>query len=368
MKKFVLIFFLIFYTYRVESQFTQCSTGEVCKPFNDCDELKRLAEKGFLTPQERDLLRTKQCNSINRVAYVCCGTRSFTPTRPPQVPQPSNSRSKFPKPPTCGVSQGNRIYGGELTEIDEHPWTVQLWYQKPQGTGSHCGGSLINERYVLTAAHCEKKVPRTWRLFQVRLGDWDTRTNPDCQQKTNERVCNDPHVDVPIEKIIVHESYNPDSRSQYHDIALLRMQRDVTFTEFIVPICLPTDTGLRSLKYTNKELEVVGFGKTETENSSANKLKVTLNALSDQQCQAKYSHLGLIEGQLCAGGEAGKDSCNGDSGGPLVRYQSYDNYEVQYYMLVGLVSFGPKNCGTRDQPGVYTSVGEYMQWIEANVR
>lgn len=152
---------------------------------------------------------------------------------------------------------------------------------------------------LFSAAHCEKKVPKTWRLFQVRLGDWDTRTNPDCQQKTNERVCNDPYVDVAIEQIIVHEDYDPNSRSQYHDIALLRLQRDVKFTEFIVPICLPFETSLRSLKYTNKELEVVGFGKTERENSSANKLKVKLNALSDQQCQSKYAHLGLIEGQVC---------------------------------------------------------------------
>lgn len=149
------------------------------------------------------------------------------------------------------------------------------------------------------AAHCDKKVPKTWRLFQVRLGDWDTRTNPDCQQYANERVCNDPYVDVAIEKIIVHENYIPDSRTQYHDIALLRLQRDVKFTDYIVPICLPTEPSLSSLKYTNKALEVVGFGKTERENSSPNKLKVEVIAYSDQQCQAKYAHLGLIEGQVC---------------------------------------------------------------------
>lgn len=93
-------------------------------------------------------------NSINRVAYVCCGTRSFTPTRPQTPPPPSNARSKFPQPPTCGVTSGNKIYGGEVTSIDEHPWTAQLWYQKPGTTGSHCGGSLINERYVLTGKMC----------------------------------------------------------------------------------------------------------------------------------------------------------------------------------------------------------------------
>lgn len=56
------------------------------------------------------------------------------------------------------------------------------------------------------------------------------------------------------------------------------------------------------------------------------------------------------------------------SGGPLVRFDTFSNHVAPYYMLVGLVSFGPKNCGTKDQPGVYTNVAEYMQWIDSNVR
>lgn len=90
-------------------------------------------------------------NLINRIVYVCCPSGNaggnFV-TQPPQiVPTPSNVRSKFPKAPTCGISLGDRIVGGESTEIDEHPWNAQLWYRKPGGTGSHCGGSLINERF-----------------------------------------------------------------------------------------------------------------------------------------------------------------------------------------------------------------------------
>lgn len=153
---------------------------------------------------------------------------------------------------------------------------------------------------MLTAAHCDKKVPRTWRLFQVRLGDWDTTSNPDCQQKRNERVCNDPYVDYPITEIIVHENYNPDSRSQYHDIALLRLARNVQYTDFIKPICLPTETNLRAIDFTGDELEVVGFGKTEVENSSTRKLKVALKAVSDNQCRMKYNHLSIIQGQVCS--------------------------------------------------------------------
>lgn len=135
-------------------------------------------------------------------------------------------------------------------------------------------------------------------MYQVRLGDWDTRTNPDYQERVNERVYNDPYVEVGITDIIVHENYDPDSRSQYHDIALLRLQRDVQYTNFIKPVCLPTETNLRTIDYTGNTLEVVGFGKTENANSSPRKLKVELEAISEDKCRTKYSTLGIIKGQV----------------------------------------------------------------------
>lgn len=93
-------------------------------------------------------------------------------------------------------------------------------------------------------------MPKTWKLFEVRLGEWDTTTNPDCEEEANERVCNDKHVDVPVTEVIVHENYLPDSRHQQHDIALLRLDRQIKFTDFIKPICLPTEINLRSLDFT----------------------------------------------------------------------------------------------------------------------
>lgn len=68
-------------------------------------------------------------------------------------------------------------------------------------------------------------------------------------------------------------------------------------------------------------------------------------------------------GQMCAGGEAGKDSCKGDSGGPLMNPS-----EKKYFELVGVVSFGPYPCAEDNVPGVYTKVYEYNSWIRENVR
>lgn len=98
-------------------------------------------------------------------------------------------------------------------------------------------------------------------LSSVRLGEWDTTTNVDCDDSyTNERVCNDPHVDIPVEEKIVHESYNPNSKHQHNDITLLRLARNVQYSEFIKPICLPLDNSLRNADLAGAVLDVAGWG------------------------------------------------------------------------------------------------------------
>lgn len=73
----------------------------------------------------------------------------------------------------------------------------------------------------------------------------------------------------------------------------------------------------------------------------------------------------LWQGQMCAGGEEGKDSCKGDSGGPLMWENPKGN---KVFEVIGIVSFGPRNCGTEFVPGVYTKVYEYLPWIHQVIR
>lgn len=93
----------------------------------------------------------------------------------------------------------------------------------------------------------------------VRLGEWDTETERDCDNGD----CSDPVVDIVVEQLIPHEGYNTNSKTQENDIALLRLAQPVTFTDWIKPICLPTSSNLRSISYDGINLEVAGWGKTE---------------------------------------------------------------------------------------------------------
>ena len=151
-------------------------------------------------------------------------------------------------------------------------------------------------------------------MTAVRLGEWDTFTNPDCDDSfINEKVCSFPHIDVGIEETIIHENYAPLSYNQHNDIALLRLSFKVIFTEFIKPICITKNSG----DLVGKSVTVAGYGKTETALTSNIKLKVSLDIVDNEKCNQVFRVEGrrLYDGQLCAGGKKGIDSCRGDSGG-----------------------------------------------------
>lgn len=152
---------------------------------------------------------------------------------------------------------------------------------------------MINKRYVLTAAHCYRKIPKSWTLSKVRLGEWDQRTNPDCQEIENEVICNENYVEVPVAEVIVHPNYTSFRAAQYNDIALLKLEHDVAYTNWIKPICLPIDSEIRTMDVTSHTLEVAGFGLTETGFSSEVKKKVFLDGILQAHCQRSFAARGV---------------------------------------------------------------------------
>uniref|UniRef100_A0A8D8F8J9 Venom serine protease Bi-VSP n=1 Tax=Culex pipiens TaxID=7175 RepID=A0A8D8F8J9_CULPI len=275
-----------------------------------------------------------------------------------QDPEPTRRYPNY-LPRTCGNFVYSRIVGGTPANLFEFPWMALLAYRS-EGSGSteyDCGGSLINKRYVLTAAHCV--YPTT--PFQVRLGEHDVSSTIDCNPN-DASDCAPPVQDVDIDYIVRHQRH--DNRRKQNNIALIRLARDASFDDHIQPICLPVTQALREQKL--QRYIVIGFGFTEFLGDKSDiLLKATVPAVSRADCQKQYDryNMSIGESHLCAGSvEDGHDACTGDSGGPL-------GYPVRYngvrFVQYGVTAYG-RGCGTG--ASVYTNVANMMDWILANMQ
>jgi len=240
-------------------------------------------------------------------------------------------------PPTsscqCGIpNRSNRIVGGVETEVNEYPWQVGLVSRF--GKQPWCGGTLISNKHVLTAAHCTVNTQAS--NIRVLLGE----------HKTDDNSFN--RVDV--ESIYNHASYN--SNNMRYDYAILTLKEPVTFTREVSPACLPSDV---SKTYAGQLATVSGWGTLKSQGSQPTVLmEVDVTVTTNEVCKNVYGS-GISGVNICAM-DAGKDSCQGDSGGPLFIQEN------GRYTVIGVVSYG-YGCATPDVPGVYARVTAVKDWI-----
>ncbi|XP_020712979.1 serine protease easter [Ceratitis capitata] len=348
----------------------------VCVQISECQFIKDIVN-GPLNADLKDKVQKSQCGYDNtfkensKRILVCCPERHMIDTK-------SNVRSNvgdgkgniLPAAGVCGTSLTDFIYGGEKTRILDYPWVALLRYKtRANNLVFLCGGSLINTRYVLTAAHCLSQGNHL--LHSVRLGEWDTRTDPDCEVDINgKKSCAPPFIELGIERKISHPNYISESKEQFYDVGLIRLEGSVTYTNFLRPICLPASREFCENMFVNTTMEVAGWGATNKPhaNSSPVKLSISVRVWETFKCHDIYKTVERsIDSahHLCAGGIGGFDSCRGDSGGPLMLPELLNNRYV--YFAAGVISFGPSPCGSDGWPGVYARIGSYVEWIQSSL-
>uniref|UniRef100_A0A6P4FDF8 Chymotrypsin-like protease CTRL-1 n=1 Tax=Drosophila rhopaloa TaxID=1041015 RepID=A0A6P4FDF8_DRORH len=246
--------------------------------------------------------------------------------------------------PDCGnISQEALRNEGHQAHVSESPWVAFL-----HDSGKfQCGGSLINHRFVLTAAHCIIDGGN----LTVRLGEYDSSTNHDCSGI----VCLPPSEEFEIDRAFRNDNYSRTDR--YNDIGLLRLEKSVVYKVHIQPICLITNTAFQPQIEGMQHFVAVGWGSSSPGSPSHILKSIRANRLNRSECRKRYL-VDCRRDQICVAHEPG-ESCSGDSGGPMGHAIRYHGRIV--FIQVGIVSYGNPECRS---PSVFTDVMAHMNWIK----
>ncbi|CAF3613402.1 unnamed protein product [Adineta steineri] len=286
--------------------------------------------------QQVEGYKQKLCTDY-KVRY-CCLKTSIGQTSVATVTTPAS----IPTVNSCGrqsiTPSTQRIVGGVEATPNSWPWIVSL-----QVRDHFCGGTLIDTRHVLTAAHCLTSAMTSQLRVVAGLHE---RLNKNTGRTQN----------IGVTRIFMHEQYN--TVTQAHDIAVLRLSEPVQLNNYVSLICLPGPDPQESTPVT-----VAGWGSVHKGSQLPNALRQVTVKVTNAQAQAAYPAYFNAQRQIGAGMPyvGGKDSCQGDSGGPLMY-----NSNGQWY-LSGVVSFGA-DCGLSNYPGVYTRTSTYLDWIQTKIK
>ncbi|XP_018533858.1 serine protease 33 [Lates calcarifer] len=243
----------------------------------------------------------------------------------------------------------NRIVGG-MDAADGHwPWQVDV----QRGTDGHiCGGSIITENWILSAAHCFPN-PSDVSSYIIYAGRY--QLNGFNQHQSSHRVS---QVVIPYGYVEPHSGM---------DLALVQLSSPVTWSDHVRPVCLPASG---TLFPSGMLCTVTGWGNIRDDvplQGVGTLQEVQVPIVSQSSCQEMYQtnpteQVDILYDMICAGyQEGGKDSCQGDSGGPLV-CQMVNGTWVQ----AGVVSFG-LGCAHTNRPGVYTRLTSYSSFISDTI-
>jgi len=270
----------------------------------------------------------------------------------------------------CGRKQtgnqesGDYIINGQPADINEYPWMVLLTKTVDPIVKLHCGGSLISNQWILTAAHCTRGYKAS--DIQVVLGLYNLLSVKHELRRNIVEIINHPKFKwieyKPPKKGLIKADY---------DFALLKMKEPVDFitNQHIRPICLPTNP---PRQYEGAKAITTGWGKIHQcpfQYPFPDKLQeINLDVISNDDCQRFYkkdspNNPKITWQSICAYAPGQGDSTGyGDSGGPLIVNVG------GYYELVGVTSWSDGDCLVKDLPSVFARVTSVIDWIKEYIK
>merc|ERR1712001_734886 len=245
---------------------------------------------------------------------------------------------------TCGIEgppSKDRIVGGFEAEENQWPWQVALFI----GNAWFCGGSIISENYIMTAAHCADGAS----YFDIMAGAHNVRASSEPNR-----------VEVTSYNGWTHPLWNSNDLSG--DLALIELPSPMPMNDYISTSCLPA-TG--ETPAVGSLVTVTGWGKPSV---SAGGISPVLRevrdipVISNSDCNDVYGIVG--DGVVCIDTAGGRGSCNGDSGGPLVQ-KAGGKAAGDKWTQVGIVSFGASAGCEVGMPAGFTRTEYYLDWIKS---
>ena len=269
-------------------------------------------------------------------------------------PLPTIECGVTPIEPELGLHGADRIVGGTKAVEGSWPWQVDMQMALYEPNGHNCGGTLINAEWVMTALHCfgSNAFPEGWRLHIGNHHKFKT----DAQEQIRY-----------IDRIVIFPGYTGDEIigkpiDFTHDIALVKLNAPVKFTDYVRPACLPPQGYELPLR---TQCVSTGWGTTRGTGYNHILKQVELSVVPRQDCEGWFEEPTMI----CARNEKGfHDSCHGDSGGPLVCKAG------RVWNVYGIVSFGTTtnlmtgNCALPGNGAVYNKVSAKVEWINKMIQ
>jgi len=285
---------------------------------------------------------------------------------------------------------GSKVIGGEVAQDGAWPWQVALTIANmPVSTDSQfCGGSLVLDQWVLTAAHCVRMIDDQGMAFDVKPQEISIVAGTNTLDGSGDRI--------PVQQIFVHPSYTPDQFD--FDIALIKLSRapNVPYKTIEVPDAAFGDI----LSQPGVTTIVTGWGLQNGGRPSPDLRQAQIQMLDREMCNnammearaeeavngfvyaaeilavkedvayplweqlLAQAPLPMSENMICSGTfEGGKTSCNGDSGGPLVVPLDDGSYIQAGIVSWGLTATSGKGCEERAMFSAYTNIAQFVPWL-----